>query len=113
MQEEAGYRKTAANVFVRHTSFAAAEGPYSDRGHERHASGTSSSLPSYHSPTRTTPTASVPELTGPWAVLGERLNLEKDEVRELIANNAAKYAFEGGEEGEGRAYELPVTGGRH
>lgn len=95
MQEEAGYRKTAANIFVRHASAAPADIPYTDRQnpHERMESGSSSSLPSYHSPS-----PRVAELTGPWAVLGERLNLEKEEVRELIAMNAAKYAMR--EDGE-------------
>lgn len=90
MQEEAGYRKTGADVFVRHTSAAPADVSYTDRQHphERMASGSSSSLPSYHSPS-----PRVAKLTGPWAVLGERLNLEKEEVRELITMNAAKYAM--------------------
>lgn len=102
MQEEGGYRKTAANIFVRHTSAAPPEITYTDREpHARNGSGSSSSLPSYHSPSPRAAT-STQELTGPWAVLGERLNLEKEEVRELIAMNAAKY----------EDVEMPFSAGR-
>ncbi|GHJ84904.1 hypothetical protein NliqN6_1306 [Naganishia liquefaciens] len=109
MQEEGGYRKTAGNVFVRHTSVPPSDvhlANPSDTRHGRHQSGTSS-LPSYHSPTLSSHGLHAYEVQGPWAILGERLNLEKDEVRALIANNAAMH--EADEEAEGRAYEMPYA----
>ena len=111
MQEEGGYRKTAGNVFVRHTSIPPSDAQPVDStnlGHDRQESGTSS-LPSYHSPTSSSHGLRGYDVQGPWAILGERLNLEKDEVRALIANNAAMH--EGDQEAGGRAYELPFARG--
>lgn len=110
MQEEGGYRKTAGNVFVRHTSVPPTDlglaDPSSGGNHNRQGSG-SSSLPSYHSPTSSSHGLRGFEVQDPWAILGERLNLEKEEVRALIANNAAMH--EGEEERDGRAYEMPFS----
>lgn len=111
MQEEGGYRKTTGDVFVRHTSVPASQIALSDPTamppHNRHESG-ASSLPSYHSPTSSSHgLRGFSEVQGPWAILGDRLNLDKEEVRALIANNAAMHEDE--EEREGRAYEMPFA----
>ncbi|KAJ9114705.1 hypothetical protein QFC22_005581 [Naganishia vaughanmartiniae] len=80
MQEEAGYHKPA-NIFVRQAyqvTSAAAPGLETNPNPTAGAS----TAQSYGSSGAAAPLAS-----SPWVILGERLNLEKDEVRELIANN--------------------------
>lgn len=83
MQEEAGYHKPA-NIFVRQayqvTSAAAPQGQDNVPG--------SAVPPSYRS--ASSGATRPPLASSPWIILGERLNLEKDEVRELIANNQAR-----------------------
>jgi hypothetical protein len=86
MQEEAGYHKPA-NIFVRQayqvTSSAAAPG-----AHNNVVPGSSATQSSSYRAASSG--AAAPLASSPWVILGERLNLEKDEVRELIANNQAR-----------------------
>ena len=89
MQEEAGYHKPA-NIFVRQayqvTSSAAAPG-----AHNNVVPGSSAAQSSsYRGASSAAAAAVAPLASSPWVILGERLNLEKHEVRELIANNQAR-----------------------
>ncbi|KAJ9095678.1 hypothetical protein QFC21_005550 [Naganishia friedmannii] len=87
MQDEAGYHKPA-NIFVRQAyqvTSAAAPGGL-DTSNIANIPG-SSTAQSYRAASSG---AAPPLASSPWVILGERLNLEKDEVRELIANNQAR-----------------------
>ncbi|KAJ9111458.1 hypothetical protein QFC19_001227 [Naganishia cerealis] len=95
MQEEAGYHRPA-NIFVRQAYQVTSAGAAAAGNGQAH------NAASYRAAT----TVAAPlEVSGPWAILGERLNLEKDEVRELIANNAARQEEEA-EMAQGVAYDL-------